>query len=80
MSLSNPIQSFAAKFVSKCANGHSVKIGDLLAFDPISNVYLCKLCDEFNDIKYPQKEQITSGKFCNDCFMEIALSGTHDCY
>jgi len=70
--------SFPARFANKCANSHPVEVGDYIAINEYGQV-LCTKCDEFTTGRHA-KETIYSLQFCPDCFMEISLSGNHDCW
>lgn len=69
--------AFHAKFVSKCANGHLVSAGQLIAYDDRNNI-LCDKCPEFTSRHSAHKVELRSGKFCPKCFLELALNGSCD--
>lgn len=68
------IVNFTVKYVGRCTNGHKLNPGDNARY--VENAILCDECD----YKEPAKVEQYSNKFCNECHMEISLSGEHDCY
>lgn len=69
--------AFHAKFVNKCANGHSINEGDYIAYDDSNNI-LCMKCPEFEN-RHKDKGLVYSNSFCPKCNLERSMSGACDC-